>query len=189
MAKYQSTIVPNVPINYGNVVGYVLDGTNWLEIGPHDNFTFTWNVETSESALANCKLPKVIQKETVTIRFAIAQYLQKSFVTMLGGIVKAAYDGSGNVTKITTGGATNEIAPVRMRFVHQAAGGGGVYWDVYKVSYSGSGDFEFQDDEATDKPQMVSVELTGEIDSDRPDGDQLFKVAPFKGTWTHPELD
>jgi hypothetical protein len=186
MAKYQASLSPNVPLNFGNVVCYVLDGTNWLSLGAHDNFTFTWNVETSESALSNCKLPKVINKESVTVKLSMAQYFQKSFVTLLGGIVDADYDGSGNVTKITTGGATDEVEPVRMRFVHEAAGGGGVYWDVYKVSYSGSGDFEFQDDESTDKPQMVTIELTGDIDSDRTDGDQLFSMAPFSGEWAQP---
>lgn len=188
MAKYQASIVPNVPINYGNVVAYVLDGTNWLSIGAHDAFTFSWNVETSESSLANCKMPKVIQKETCTIKLAVAQYMQKAFVTMCGGLVDPTYDGSGNVTKMSTGGATDEITPVRMRFVHEAAGGGGIYWDVYACSYSGSGDFEFQDDEATDKPQMVSIELTGEIDSTRADGDQLFAILPFAGTWTQPAV-
>ena len=190
MAKYQASIDPNRPINYGNVVCYVLDGTNnWLNVGAHDSFTFTWNVKTSESSLQNCKLPKIIQEESCTIKLAVAQYMHKAFVTLLGGMALGTYDGSGNATKITTGGATDEITPVRMRFVHEAAGGGGIYWDVYSVSYSGSGDFEFQDDDSTDKPQMVSIELKGEIDSDRTDGDQLFKIETFSGEWAQPVVD
>lgn len=190
MAKFQADILPNVPINYGNVICYVLDGTNnWLSLGPHDNFTFNWKVDVSDSSIANCRLPKVVQEETVEIKLAVAQYFQKSFITMLGGLAVATYDGSGNVTEISTGGAVDTITPCRMRFVHEAAGGGGIYWDVYSVSFSGSGDFEFQDDEKTDKPQMVSIELKGEIDSDRPDGDQLFNMASFTGSWAQPEVD
>ena len=188
MTKYHASIMPNVPINFGNVVGYVLDGTNWREIGGHDSFTFTWNVETVDAALSNCKLPKVLNKESVTIKLAIAQYMQAAFVKLVGGLVVSTADGSGNVTKLTTGGATDEISPVRLRFVHEEAGGGGIYWDIYKCSFSGSGDFEFQDDESKDKPIMVSIELTGDIDSDRTDGDQLFSMNRFTGTWAQPAV-
>jgi len=190
MAKYQASIDANIPINYGNVVAYVLDGTNnWINMGAHDSFTFTWNVTTEESALANCALPTVIGEETCTIKLAVAQYMCKGFVDMCGGLVVGTYDSTGNVaTKITTGGAVSTITPVRMRFVHEAAGGGGIYWDVYAASFSGSGDFEFQNDDATDKPQMVSIELTGKILSTRTDGDQLFSMQTFTGTWAQPAV-
>jgi hypothetical protein len=186
---YQTQKLANVPMYVKSGTLWVPVSNVWTELGPFYNLTMEYAPDIQEISAQNAFFGTVPGDETFKISVEIAQWQQKAFFELFGGLAKISVDGSGNVTEVSFGGNADEIADCPLLFIHEKAGGGGFYLYFKKVYASGGGKFNIPEDKKIDKPVTMSVDLLAVCDTTLTDGEQLVTLKPHTtGSCVKPTL-
>ena len=148
--------------------------------------SITENIEKTTTQAGNSNMPdKLIAVHTVTASFELLEFWPPSFDAIRGGgldtenaATAATYLSAGTVNSISTGGL-NVLTAKAFIFENTTMVSGATAKTVlvlYKATIEAGITFTAKSDHDTDPAMVMPFTLTGELDTSRTAGDQLFFI-------------
>ena len=176
----QTTVQESTKIQFGSGKFEVSpDGVEWIDLGAMRNIVWneTWEKVTVKSDNAGVIKTK-IKNHQATLGGDIMELSLKKLNVIRGGIDE--YEATPGVSETLSSGGKTTITPIQARVTNENEVGEIFRATLFKASNNKGIEIAFQPDDADD-PNMVAIEMQGDLDVTRDKGKQLFELYNEQG--------
>lgn len=179
MAYYQNTSVDSDKLLIGNwkiETAASVDAT-YVNLGAGMLDTFGHNIEKWDVSAGNAPDPiEGIADETVEIGFTLIEYDGSALSALMSGLTEFS---ATSVLSTLNSGGNQELTPVAMKLTNRSERSGSTIETVitvYKATINSGISLQVKSDNDSDPVSGMQLTMTGELDTSRSTGDQLFKI-------------
>lgn len=195
LGHYQQTSLTNAgtllqggfELGIAATAGVFAGGSLGTTLGIGNLVSLTENLERTTTQAGNSDMPEeLVANHTVTVQFELLEFWPSNFDEIRGGSLDtinaataATYISGGGTSNVISTGGFNVLNPRAFIFRNTTmvdAATAQTIFVVYKAKLEAGMTFTAKSDHDTDPAMVIPFTLTGEIDTSRTTGDQLFYI-------------